>query len=155
MICSLGVCFRTDGRRRHKALGDRGSSAIELAILVPLLLVMIWLVIQFALWFQSRSVALAAAQAGARVARDEAGIRGSNWQNDSVTRTTQYYNALGTKILGGGIKVVSIGTANKIVGVQVTGTVSSLIPGLTLTITESSQGPVECFHPVQGAGTCN
>jgi hypothetical protein len=115
---------------------------------------LIWLVIQFALWFQSRSVALAAAQAGARVARDEAGIPGSNWQNDSVTRTTQYYNALGTKILGNGIKVVSIGTAAKTVGVQVTGTVSSIIPGLTLTITESSQGPVECFHPIHAAGQC-
>jgi hypothetical protein len=116
---------------------------------------MIWLVIQFALWFQSRSVALAAAQAGARVARDEAGVRGNNWRTDSATRATQYYNALGTKILGNGITALPVGNGTTNVGVQVTGTVSSLIPGLTLTITETSQGPIECFHPDQLAGRCN
>lgn len=140
-------------RRRHGKRADRGSSVIELALLAPMLLIMIWLVVQFALWFQSRSVALAAAQAGARFARDEAGTPGLPWQTDSVNRATQYYDSLGTKILGG-IHVTAIGNPATNVGVQVTGTVSSVIPGLTLTITESAEGPVECFRPLDNNGTC-
>jgi Flp pilus assembly protein TadG len=139
--------------RRRRARADRGSSAIELAILTPMLLIMIWLVVQFALWFQSRSVALAAAQAGARQARDEAGVTGMNWQDAGITRARGYYDSLGTKILGG-IQVTAIGNPLTNVGVQVTGTVSSIIPGLTLTITESAEGPVECFRPLDGGGGC-
>jgi Flp pilus assembly protein TadG len=140
-------------RRLRGKRADRGSSVIELALLAPMLLIMIWLVVQFALWFQSRSVALAAAQAGARQARDEAAMQGVNWQNDAVARARQYYDSLGTKILGG-IRVTAIGNPLTNVGVQVTGTVSSIIPGLTLTITESAEGPVECFRPLDGGGGC-
>ncbi|MBV9379195.1 MAG: pilus assembly protein [Streptosporangiaceae bacterium] len=143
---------KTRSRRRGKR-ADRGSSAIELAILAPMLLIMIWLVVQFALWFQSRSVAVAAAQAGARMAREEAGVAGRPWQTDAVARARDYYNSLGTKILGG-IQVVPVGNPGTNVGVQVTGTVSSIIPGLTLTITETSEGPVECFRPLNNGGTC-
>ena len=61
--------------------GDRGSSAVELVILTPVLLALIWLIIQYALYYQGRQVALAAAQIGARVARQDAntvpGWRGS------------------------------------------------------------------------------
>ena len=35
---------------------ERGASTIELVILAPLLLGMIWLTIQFALWYQGRQV---------------------------------------------------------------------------------------------------
>src|SRR6266705_3313627 len=51
---------------------DRGSSAIELVILAPLLLAIIWMTIQYALYYQGRQVALAAAQLGARVASQDA-----------------------------------------------------------------------------------
>lgn len=149
----MAVVLQNLRRRRHGQRADRGSSVIELALLAPMLLIMIWLVVQFALWFQSRSVALAAAQAGARQARDEAGVPGLNWQNAGVTRARGYYDSLGTKILGG-IRVTAIGNPATNVGVQVRGTVSSIIPGLTLTITESAEGPVECFRPLEGGGAC-
>lgn len=118
-----------------------------------MLLIMVWLVVQFAIWFQSRSVALAAAQAGARVARDEAGVASKPWGPDAVSRTTQYYNELGTKLVGG-LKATAVGNPGTNVGVEVTGTVASIIPGLTLTITERAEGPVECFRPLADGGTC-
>ncbi|HEY1346724.1 MAG TPA: TadE family protein, partial [Streptosporangiaceae bacterium] len=40
---------------------DRGSSAVELVVLTPVLLALIWLIIQYALYYQGRQVALAAA----------------------------------------------------------------------------------------------
>lgn len=58
---------RRDGRRRRWLAGDgeRGSAAIELAILFPVFLVLILLGVQSALIFYGRTVALAAAQRGA------------------------------------------------------------------------------------------
>lgn len=140
--------------RRSRGKGaDRGASTIELALLAPMLLIMVWLVVQFALWFQSRSVALAAAQAGARVARDEAAVPGSAWQADAENRTRNYYNSLGSRLVGG-LSATAIVGPHASVGVQVRGTVASIIPGLTLTITEVAEGPVECFRPLQAGGTC-
>jgi Flp pilus assembly protein TadG len=145
---------RQHGRHGRGRNGERGSSAIELAILAPALIFLTLIVVQFAIWFQSRGVALAAAQAGARVARDEAGVPGLNWAGDAQQRASQYYNALGTRILGPGISAVAVGSPVTNVGVRVTGQVSSIIPGLTLTITESSEGPVECFRPENAGGAC-
>src|SRR6266498_301586 len=79
---SSGLSGRPGMRRRSSpgsaAPDDHGSSAIELAILAPMLLAMIWLTIQFALWYQGRQVALAAAQLGARVA-SQAAERVPDW----------------------------------------------------------------------------
>ncbi len=59
-------------RRGGGALADRGSSAVELAVLAPALMMICMLILQFGLWFNARQTALAAAQAGAAVARQEA-----------------------------------------------------------------------------------
>ena len=63
---------------------------------------MIWLTIQFALWYQGRQVALAAAQLGVRVASQDADAR-AGWQArpSAAPRTTT--RGLGTKVLGGQI----------------------------------------------------
>ena len=83
---------RMRGRRKQPAAPDRGASAVELAILAPALLIATMLIIQFALWFEARHAALAAAQAGARVARAEAAIS-PRWQADAQREATQYYDA--------------------------------------------------------------
>ena len=41
------------------ALSDRGSSAIELAVLAPALMLICMLILQFGLWFNARPTALA------------------------------------------------------------------------------------------------
>lgn len=51
-------------RRRYGLADDRGVSALELAIIAPSLLALIFLVIQGALYFYGRSVALQAARDG-------------------------------------------------------------------------------------------
>ena len=48
---------------------DTGSASIELVILFPALLLLVTAMIQYALWFHARSLALAAAQEGVAVAR--------------------------------------------------------------------------------------
>jgi TadE-like protein len=49
----------TLGRRRGAGRGDRGSSAVELVLLAPMLLALIWLIIQYALYYQGRQVVAA------------------------------------------------------------------------------------------------
>jgi Flp pilus assembly protein TadG len=136
---------------------DRGSASVELVILAPALLLLVWLGVQFAFWFQGREVALAAAQAGARVARQEANIN-ANWQQNSQQAATNYYNALGTKLLNG-VQAAATGSGGAPVAqvqVTVSGTVASVVPGLTLNITETVSGPVECFRPITAGGQqCN
>jgi Flp pilus assembly protein TadG len=137
-------------RIRGRPARDRGASAIELAILAPMLLALIWLAIQYALYFQGRQVALAAAQVGARVAREEAAtVRG--WDVDAQNKAKSYYDGLGTKVLGNGISAVATRAGDN-VRVTVTGQAASILFGLNLTIHETAGGPIECFRPDLNGG---
>ncbi len=142
----LGAARRT-GR-------DRGVSAIELAILAPLLLVIVWLTIQYAMYYQGRQVALAAARLGVRVAsQDEHSV--PNWQNIAQNAAKNYYTGLGTKVLGPGIDAHAVVSGPGQVRVTVTGHAASILLGLNLTIHETAGAPIECFRPdVNGGQNC-
>jgi Flp pilus assembly protein TadG len=141
---------RTSGRGRERQSRDRGASAIELAILAPILLALIWLAIQYALYYQGRQVALAAAQVGARVAREEAQTV-PGWKVNAQNQAESYYNGLGTKVLGNGISAAAVRTGTS-VRVTVTGQAASILFGLPLPIHETAGGPIECFRPDLGGG---
>jgi Flp pilus assembly protein TadG len=130
---------------------DRGSSAIELAILAPILLAMIWLTIQYALYYQGRQVALAAAQIGARVARQDAQTV-PGWQQKAQADAEAYYQELGTQVLGPHISAVATSPVPGQVQVVVTGQAASIMFGLNLTIHETAGGPIECFRPDLAGG---
>ena len=138
------------------ALGDRGSSAVELAVLAPALMMICMLILQFGLWFNARQTALAAAQAGAVVARQEAASQPSRWQADAKGTARQYYQRLNSKLL----KQVNATTATAPGGnvyVTVSGQVAvSVFPffGLHLGVSAIAGGPVECFRPVSQNGAC-
>jgi Flp pilus assembly protein TadG len=137
------------------ARSDRGSSAVELAVLAPALMMICMLIIQFGLWFNARQAALAAAQAGATVARQEA-FTNSNWQADAESAATHYYRALNTKLLG---KLQATAGGNRTTDVHVTvqGQLGySVFPffGLNFTVSATAGGPVECFRPASLNGAC-
>ncbi len=139
------------GRAHRAAACERGSSAIELAILAPVLLIVVWLTIQFALYTQGRQVALAAAQIGARVARQDANTV-PGWQAIAQRSAQDYYQGLGTRVLGGGVSVTAAVTGPSRVQVTVTGQVASILLGLPLQIHETAGGPIECFRPDLNGG---
>ena len=76
--------------RQSRDCGDRGSSAVELVLLTPVLLVAVFLIVQFALWYHARGIVLAAAQEGARAARAEQGSAAAG-----QARAHAYLDALG------------------------------------------------------------
>jgi hypothetical protein len=57
------------GRAGRPGPGDRGAATLELVVLFPVLLLLIFGVIQGALFFHGRNVALAAAEQGVRAGR--------------------------------------------------------------------------------------
>jgi Flp pilus assembly protein TadG len=142
--------------RCRAVLGDRGSSAVELAVLAPALMMICMLILQFGLWFNARQTALAAAQAGAVVARQEAASRPGRWQTDAQVTARRYYEKLNSKLLR---QVnATTGTApGPNVYVTVSGQVAvSVFPffGLHLGVSATAGGPVECFRPASHNGAC-
>jgi len=139
------------------ARSEQGASAVELAILAPALLVLTMIVIQFALWFQARQAALAAAQEGARDARvlSVNPAVDPNWPQQVTADALHYYDGLGTNILRGVTAVPFADPQAGTAGVTVSGKLNSLLNmfgGITVTVTV--QGPQECFHPVAAGGGC-
>jgi hypothetical protein len=114
------------------------------------------LIVQFGLWFNARQTALAAAQAGAVVARQEAASRPGRWQADAQNTARQYYGRLNSKLL----QTVSATTttarpANVYVTVsgQLAVSVFAFF-GLHLGVSATAGGPVECFRPAARGGGC-
>lgn len=136
--------------RRFLALirDDRGSSAVELAILAPTLIIVSLLIVQFALWFDARHAALAAAQEGDRAAREEAFVNPSGWQAIAVGNAMNYYQGLDTSVLSQ-VNAQAAYAAGNNVSVTVSGQLNGIWP---LTISETVTGPVECFRTLQSQG---
>jgi hypothetical protein len=115
------------------------------------------LILQFGLWFNAREVALASAQAGARVAREEAGDQAC--PADASGTAESYYRGLNTHLLGDLTATATCGAAGgtQNVGVTVSGPLGYSVFswfGSTWTVTETVTGPAECFHPAADDGTC-
>jgi Flp pilus assembly protein TadG len=129
---------------------DRGASTLELALLTPILLLVIMLVIQFAMVFHARHVALAAAQSGARVAR---GQSTGDWKGASEAKAREYVQQIGPELLIG--PGASAGGDQNQRWVTVTGTATPVVPFLKFHVTERSEGPIECYRPdTGGAPVC-
>lgn len=60
---------------RAAARPERGSTSIEMVVLLPAMFALMFLGVQGAVWYQARTIVLAAAQEGARAAAAEDGSR--------------------------------------------------------------------------------
>lgn len=116
--------------------------------MTPILLLVILLVVQFAMVYHARHVALAAAQSGARAAREQS--RG-DWKDAAETNARDYVQRIGPALLTG-VDPQAGGDQNER-WVTVTGTAVRVVPFLTFHVTQRSAGPIECYRPDVGAGT--
>jgi len=142
------MLIRRIRRQLRSARSDRGTSVVELAVLAPALMMICMLILQFGLWFNARQAALAAAQAGALVAREQAATN-PNWAGAAQNAAARYYDGLHTSLLSG-LTAQASGNARTNVYVTVSGPLGySVFPffGLKLTISATAGGPVECFRP--------
>ena len=118
--------------------GEDGYSVVEAAIIFPLLLMLVMVIFQVALWWHARHVAQAAAQEGARVARIYQGSAA-----DGQAKAEEYLSALAPRLLPQ--RAVSVSRSATTVTVQVRGTVVKIVPGLRLDVEETSTSPVERY----------
>lgn len=111
---------------------------MQTAILFPVALLLIFGIIQGALWFHARHVALGAAQQGARAASAESGTGGEQRAHEFVAGLTG-----GTLLRD---LAVTETTSGDTVTVAVTGKAPSLLPGVGgLPVAQSASSPLERF----------
>lgn len=119
--------------------GDRGSATLEISILAPLLLLVIFTIVQVGLWSYARSLALGAAQEGVAAGRAYGASAASGQQRaqDFLAATA------GDSLLGAQVTTRSDATS---VRIEVTGRALSVLPGVPgLPVRQHAQGPRERF----------
>ena len=121
-----------------------------MVIVLPALLLLIFLGIQFALWFHASHVALAAAQEGARAARvanavDSKSARAAEQVGEDTA--SLFLSGVAPTLLSNTRVVAQVDGAFDRVRVDVKGDGVTIVPGLTVRISEHSEGPVERFRP--------
>ena len=123
---------------RTRVRDERGSVSLELAVVFPVVLLLIFGTIQGALYYHARNVALAAAQEGVVDARVENGSAGAG-----VARAQEFLaDAGGNRVLLNA--AVSSDSSATEVTITVRGAVPSVLPGVAgLTLTQSASGPLE------------
>lgn len=131
--------FRCDWRRRgaSRRCGETGSVSIQMVLLLPVLFAVMFLGMQAALFYHARTVAIAGAEEGAR----SAGARGG-----TVAAGTKAAGDFVATAGGDGVLKAASATGSRTpttATVTVTGQAMSVIPGWTLTITQSATMPVE------------
>ena len=126
---------------------ERGAGTLETVLVIPLVLLLITAVVQFALWYHASHVALAAAQDGVRAARVQGAI-GADGQARAQTELDQ----LGRDLVVAPQVTVTRGL--DVATVDVSGWAPQVVPLLRLPIHQHASSPVERFYaPNQQVGT--
>ena len=126
--------------RRRSPTVDAGSATLEIAILGPALLLLIFTIVQTALWFYARNLALAAAQEGVSAGRGY-----GSTPDVGVTRAQSFLDRNASDSLQS-TTVSSTGSTPTTVRISVTGRSLSVLPGVPgMSVTQSAEGPVERF----------
>ncbi len=131
------------GARRAR---DHGASPIELAILLPGIMILLFSSIQLAVYFLARSEALAAAQEGVTAQRAYQAPACANGSAACVgaMRANAFIDQSQGWLVGG---VPSVTTGATDVTVVVTGRSLALIPGVNWTVSQTAHGSIERVTP--------
>ncbi len=114
---------------------DRGALSLELAVLFPLTLMIIFAGLQTVFWFHAKDVASTAAQRGVETARLQNSSLG-----DGTARARAYLDQVG----GGSLRDASVtASGGATVTVTITGTIDTWIPGLHFSIRQHASAPKE------------
>ncbi len=120
---------------------ERGSVSLELAILFPVVLLLVFAIVEYGLWFHARSLALVAAQEGVTAARI--------YQADPGAGTARARAFLDEHADDGTLSDITVTTtsaAGQQVRIEVQGRSLSVLPGAPgILVTQFAEGPIERF----------
>jgi Flp pilus assembly protein TadG len=114
--------------------------SLQLAVIFPVVLTLLLLSVQAGLFFHARHVARAAANEGLRAAR----LYGHT-AVDGQAAAAQLLRQSGGDLISD--EQVTATRDTSTASVSVTGQAISLLPGVSLNVSETSSGPVERFTP--------
>jgi Flp pilus assembly protein TadG len=136
--------WKTLRRRRS----EQGVSTLELAILAPAILTLIFLSIQTALWLYGRSVALNAAEEGVSRLRLVQPTVYTPAVGEKVRSDVQSYASQlgGTTLQHTEVPFPAYNSPEGTVSFTVTGDTVSLVPGLKLKVSRTATGQIEQFQ---------
>lgn len=118
--------------------GDRGSLSLELSVLAPIVMMILFITIQAGMYFFARNAALTAAQQGVEAARVQGGTL-----TEGEARTWDLLSRSGGSISGTSVS----GSSGALVEITVTGHVDTWIPGLSLPLSQTATGAKEMTAP--------
>jgi Flp pilus assembly protein TadG len=124
-------------RRRLAGPFDRGSAAVELAIVMPAILIALFASVQVAALYLARSIALSAAEQGVTAERAYNAPPGIGEQ-----RAIAFLDQTGDWLTN---RTVTVERRGNEVYVHVHGEALSIVPGVTFTVDQYSHGPIERF----------
>jgi hypothetical protein len=116
---------------------ERGSTSVQMVILMPVLFLVMFLGLQAALFYHARTVAIAAAEQGARAGGAETGSAG-----DGIAAATSFIAAAGGSDVLEHASVSGSRSATQAT-VTVRGGALSVIPGWSPIVQQSATVPVE------------
>jgi len=127
--------------------GDRGAGAAETVIAVPLLMLLILLIVQFAIWAHASAIAQATAEEALATARVQGGSAAAGQQ-----RAAQVLGQIGSSVLLS--PQVTVTRTGATATVQITGTAEEVlpVPGLSFPVRITVTGSVERFVPATAQG---
>lgn len=138
MTPTAAVTHRQRRRQRRWQVSDRGSASLELVVIFPVLLLIIFGAMQGALYYFASSAALASAQEGARTAANERASTGDGQR----AAASFLASAGGTDTLQQ--PQISANRSADTATVTVTGRSLSLVPGWRgLFVDQTASAPVE------------
>jgi Flp pilus assembly protein TadG len=125
-------------RRRASVPGDRGGAVIELAILFPAIILVVFGAVQIAVYYTARTLALTAAQAAVSAERQHDAEPG-----DGQEHAQEFLAQAGDWLTNAEVSD-PVYTGGQ-VGYVVTGTAITLVPGITWEIQQTAHGTREEF----------
>jgi Flp pilus assembly protein TadG len=117
---------------------EAGAATVEAVLVFPVLLLLVMVVFQFALWYHASGLATAAAQDGARAARAE-----NATAQDGRNRANALLDQTGRSILQG--RQVLVTRTLTTARVEVRGRCIPLVPGLHLPVDAVVESSTERF----------
>lgn len=136
-----GRCCRRRRGGRQRQGGQRGSATVELAVLFPAFLALVFGGVQVAQWYHVRSLCLAAADSGV-----QAGRKAGAGEADAGRAASGFLARAGAGTAEDPTVSTAGSTATQ-VRVQVSATAPRVLPlpGLSMRVTQSAQGVRERF----------
>jgi Flp pilus assembly protein TadG len=136
--------------RRHR--DERAASALEMSIVAPVFILIIFAIVEAGFLWYGRNVALLSAREGASYLR-VSGTFGetSGWETQAERTAVTYANEVGfLDDVTADATITGLGETEARVTVEVSGQVTELVPFWDPTITRSVTAELEQFEPDTG-----